>query len=284
MDLIAHGFNFLGNAPFDVEAKQILIEMVLLMARIPGKEAPTLGARRKDKASIAPGCTMPWQVGVVRWWASPVWLSSHHDQRALSANRQSSDSQRLVISAVNCDEMREGVPRQPLLPLFIYKGAAGNGEDWARTPIMWFCCEGVVHNQSYSSLAKTRGPTTTSILLFVASFITPALNHLEASKKDLKLGLQIVSLWCRVACLCTVPILNLCSYFVFSFVQSTTSGWLCWWTHLALSWWLCTRWEGSHSTSASLHRELPCCCFQEIILDNCDNFHLFADVLWLGGK
>ena len=60
MDFIAHGFNFLGNAPFDVEAKQILIEMVLLLARIPGKEAPALlGARRKDKASIAPGCTVP---------------------------------------------------------------------------------------------------------------------------------------------------------------------------------------------------------------------------------
>ena len=59
MDFIAQGFNFFGNAPFDVEAKQILIEMVLLMARIPGKGAPTLGARRKDKASIAPGCTMP---------------------------------------------------------------------------------------------------------------------------------------------------------------------------------------------------------------------------------
>ena len=59
MDFIAQGFNFFGNAPFDVEAKQILIEMVLLLARIPGKEAPTLGARRKDKASIAPGCTVP---------------------------------------------------------------------------------------------------------------------------------------------------------------------------------------------------------------------------------
>ena len=60
MDFIAHGFNFFGNdAPFDVEAKQSLIQMVLLLARIPGKEAPTLGARRKDKASIAPGCTLP---------------------------------------------------------------------------------------------------------------------------------------------------------------------------------------------------------------------------------
>ena len=60
MDFIAHGFNFFGNdASFDVEAKQILIQMVLLLARIPGKEAPTLGARRKDKASIAPGCTLP---------------------------------------------------------------------------------------------------------------------------------------------------------------------------------------------------------------------------------
>ena len=162
--------------------------MVLPMAKIPGKGAPMLCARREDKASIAPGCTEPWQVGVVRWWASPVWLSSHHDQRALSANRHRSDSQRLVISAVNCDEMREGVPTQSLLPLFIYKGAAGNGEDWARTPIMWFCCEGVVRNQSYSSLAKARGSTTSSILLFVASFITPALNHLEAKKKNFKAG------------------------------------------------------------------------------------------------
>ena len=59
MDFIAHGFNFFDNAPFDVKAEQILIQMVLLMARIPGKEAPTLGARRKDKASIAPGCTVP---------------------------------------------------------------------------------------------------------------------------------------------------------------------------------------------------------------------------------
>ena len=59
MDFIAQGFNFFGNAPFDVEAKQIIIEMVLLLARIPGKEAPTLGARREDKASIAPGCTLP---------------------------------------------------------------------------------------------------------------------------------------------------------------------------------------------------------------------------------
>ena len=60
MDFIAQDINFFGKASFDVEAKQILIQMVLLMARIPGKEAlAMLGARRKDKASIAPGCTMP---------------------------------------------------------------------------------------------------------------------------------------------------------------------------------------------------------------------------------
>ena len=49
MDFIAQGFNFFGNAPFDVEAKQILIEVVLLMARIPGKEAPMMGTRVHDE-------------------------------------------------------------------------------------------------------------------------------------------------------------------------------------------------------------------------------------------
>ena len=143
MDFIAHGFNFFDNAPFDVEAKQSLIQMVLLLARIPGKEAPTLCARRKDKASIAPGCTEPWQVGVVRWWASPVWLSSHHDQRALSANRHRSDSQRLVISAVNCDEMRKGVPTQPLLPIVHLQRCSwqwgGLGEDPNYVILLWRC-------------------------------------------------------------------------------------------------------------------------------------------------
>ena len=72
-----------------------------------------------------------------------------------------------------------------------------------------------MRNQSYSSLAKTRGSTTTSILLFVASFITPALNHLEALKKNFKAGTKKSNLNCELVILCCLLVHGAHLEFVF---------------------------------------------------------------------